>query len=422
MRTIFLLIICCIILVSCNRKINNRISVTWVKNGYLFKNGTWKKTNFYFDKDSLTFSEHVSIIDTIDVKGKYITPGFVEGHTHNLDRSYQHNLVNQYLSEGIMVVRNMTSKSKGVKAFRKHIDTVPSPRILYSNWGFTSTLGHPFTAYEPYILGFYTPKKIKENAKELMNSRKDLFNSYAFVDSISQLKEIWPKFLKTNPDFVKIYYFNEKGIETRKMGTYGLKYEVAKAIIDSAHAYDLEVHAHIGNTQEFEKMLDAGVDGFAHTPGFSWEGDSTNLSEYYLTDKMLKKAAERDVILNPTALINYVKNNNDSILLKKVAALQTDMIKRYRKFGGTIVPGADWFNQTSQPMLDYYAEYIDLPANEIVSIFTEEATEAILPDVKTGKLKDGYEASFLIFDKKPFENKSWEKPEQVYLKGKLLEF
>jgi len=422
MRTIFLLIICCIILVSCNRKINNRISVTWVKNGYLFKNGTWKKTNFYFDKDSLTFSEHVSIIDTIDVKGKYITPGFVEGHTHNLDRSYQHNLVNQYLSEGIMVVRNMTSKSKGVKAFRKHIDTVPSPRVLYSNWGFTSTLGHPFTAYEPYILGFYTPKKIKENAKELMNSRKDLFNSYAFVDSISQLKEIWPKFLKTNPDFVKIYYFNEKGIETRKMGTYGLKYEVAKAIIDSAHAYDLEVHAHIGNTQEFEKMLDAGVDGFAHTPGFSWEGDSTNLSEYYLTDKMLKKAAERDVILNPTALINYVKNNNDSILLKKVAALQTDMIKRYRKFGGTIVPGADWFNQTSQPMLDYYAEYIDLPANEIVSIFTEEATEAILPDVKTGKLKDGYEASFLIFDKKPFENKSWEKPEQVYLKGKLLEF
>ena len=276
--------------------------------------------------------------------------------------------------------------------------------------------------YEPYTLGLYSPKEWKENTKKLMSSRKDLYNSYAFVDSIPQLKEIWPKFLATNPDLVKIYYFNEKDIETRNMGNYGLKYEVAKAMIDSAHQSGLKVHAHIGTAQEFEKMLDASVDGFAHTPGFSWKGDSTNLSEYYLTDKMLKKAAKREVILNPTALINYAKNSNDSILLKKVAALQTNMIKRYRAFSGTIVPGADWFNQTSKPMLDYYAKYIDLPPNDLVSIFTEEATEAILTEVKTGKLKDGYEASFLIFDKKPFENNNWEKPEQVYLKGELLKF
>jgi hypothetical protein len=394
--------------------------VTLVKGGYVFQNGQWSQKDFYIKDQVLRFSSDNLIKDTLDAKGRYITPGFVDGHTHNLDRRYQHRLVNQYLSEGVLLVRNMTSKSKGVEAFRKHLDTVPSPRVLYSNWGFTSTLGHPFTAYEPYILGFYTPKEMKENAKTLMNSRKDLYNSYAFVDSIPQLKAIWPKFLETNPDLVKIYYFNEKDIETRNMGTYGLRYEVAKAIIDSAHQAGLKVHAHIGTAQEFEKMLDAGVDGFAHTPGFSWRGDSTNLSQYYLTDKMLKKASERDVILNPTAVINYARNKNDEMLLKKVAELQTDMIKRYRAYGGTIVPGTDKFGSTSKPMLDYYAQYINLPADDLVSIFTEEATEALLPDEKTGKLQEDYEASFLIFDQKPFENKTWNAPESVYLKGKKV--
>ena len=414
-KLLFLLI--SLLFISCNSAQNNQ-PVVHVKGAQIFQDSEWKVADFFIQDSTITFQKKSTVKKTIDATGKYITPGFVEGHTHNLDRMWQKSYVEKYLKEGIMVVRNMTSKSKGTKKFRKYLDTIQSPRVLYANWGFTSTLGHPFTAYEPYVLGLNTPKKIKENAEKLRSSRKELYNAYAFVDSISQLKEIWPKYLKTNPDLTKIYYFNEEGIEAKKMGTYGLRFKVAKAIIDSAHAYNLKVHAHIGNEQEFEKMLDAGVDGFAHTPEFNWSGDSTNLSQYYLTDQVLKKASERDVILNPTAAINYAKNKNDSITLQKVADLQTDMIKRFRNFGGIILPGTDFFGQTSKPVLDYYAKYIDLPPNELVSIFTEEATRAVLPDVKTGKLIEGYEASFLIFENKPFENKSWEKPQQVYLKGK----
>ncbi|TKS55724.1 amidohydrolase family protein [Mesohalobacter halotolerans] len=140
--------------------------VTWVKGAHVFQNGNWEESDFYISSDSLLFSKQGVIKDTIDATGKYITPGFVEGHTHNLDRSWQHDLVDKYLSEGILLVRNMTSKSKGVKAFRKHLDTVSSPRVLYSNWGFTSTLGHPFTAYEPYTLGYYTIEEMRENLEK----------------------------------------------------------------------------------------------------------------------------------------------------------------------------------------------------------------------------------------------------------------
>ena len=240
------------------------------------------------------------------------------------------------------------------------------------------------------------------------------------MDSIPQLKKIWPRFLETNPNLVKIYYFNEDKIETREKGTYGLRYEVAQAIIDSAHAANLKVHAHIGTAQELEKMVDAGVDGFAHTPGYQWNGDSTQLEKYYLDDQLLQKSADQNVILNPTAIFNLFNNKNDSIAINQVATLQTDMIRRYREMGGTIVPGLDMFASTSEKLFDYYANYINLPPEEKVSIFTEEATEALLPDVKTGKLKENYEASFLIFDKQPFADKIWEKPEKVFLKGKKV--
>ena len=415
----FILFILCLLMLNCESG-KDPSKVTLVQGAKLFQNGQWAQKDFYIYDTIMKFKNTAPINDTVLADGKYITPGFVEGHTHNLDRAWQRSYVDKYLSEGITVVRNMTSKSNGVAKFREYLQTRPSPRVLYANWGFTSTLGHPFMAYEPYTIGLRNREDFKKNSKRLDTSRVDLYNSYAFVDSISQLKDIWPRYLKTDPDLVKIYYFNEDGIKSRKKGTYGLKYEVAKAIIDSAHAADLKVHAHIGNAEEFEKMLDAGVDGFAHTPEFSWEGDSNNLSKYYLTDDMLRKASEKNAILNPTATINYARNKNDSILLQKIADLQTDMIKRYRALGGSIVPGTDFFAQTSQPLLDYYAKYIDLPADELVSIFTEEATEALFNDPNFGKLESGSEATFLIFDEKPFSNETWKKPKTVFLKGEKV--
>jgi hypothetical protein len=401
-------------------KKTNQTPVTLVRGANVFKKGQWQKTDFYISDSTFAFSTTATIKDTLKADGKYITPGFVEGHTHNLDRMYQKSMVNRYLSEGVTVIRNMTSKSRGVEKFRMYLESVPSPRVLYANWGFTSTLGHPFMAYEPYVLGLRDRSQFDKYSEKLDTSRKDLYNSYAFVDSIPQLKEIWPKFLETDPDLVKIYYFNEDQIQSRQKGAYGLRLEVAKALIDSAHVDKLKVHAHIGTTQEFEKMLNAGIDGFAHTPEFRWDGDSASLEDYYLPDDLLKKAAQKEVILNPTAALNYSKHAGDTSILMRVAQLQTDMIKRYRRFGGRIVPGTDIYGSTSEPIFTYYAKYIELPPRELVSIFTEEPTAAILPNKKIGKIEEAYEATFLIFDQEPFSNNTWEKPEQVYLKGKRV--
>ena len=154
------------LIMSC-QSTNSKKPVKLVKGAYVFQNESWNKMDFFIRDTVLLFKNNSLISDTINATGKYITPGFVEGHTHNLDRSWQHSFVDRYLSEGVLVVRNMTSKSKGTASFRKHLDTIPSPRVLYANWGFTSTLGHPFMAYEPYAIGLRSREAFKANSKRL---------------------------------------------------------------------------------------------------------------------------------------------------------------------------------------------------------------------------------------------------------------
>jgi predicted amidohydrolase YtcJ len=87
--------------------------------------------------------------------------------------------------------------------------------------------------------------------------------------------------------------------------------------------------------------------------------------------------------------------------------------------GGVIAPGSDIFAQTAQLLYEYYAEHINLPADDKLEMFTTESTAVVLPDVRAGRLADGYRASFLVFGDKPFESNTWTKPELVYVNGEL---
>lgn len=395
-------------------------AVIYVTGSTLRVDGEWVERDFYVVDGMIKWSAERNATDTLYVQNKFITPGFADAHTHNLDRAWQRGFVDRYISEGTLVVQNLTSKSKGVDTFRDYLETTASPYVRYSNWGFTSTLGHPFMAYEPYAMGLNNMSTWSNMADSISQSRLDLYNSYAFVDSVEQLETIWPEFLQTNPDVVKIYYFNEGAIEDREPGSYGLRLEVAEAIIDSAKTAGLRVFVHIETRDEFEAMVDAGVDAIAHMPGYGWGGDAKTYDDVYLPDVLLRRAADSKVVIIPTAVLNQFIHQNDQAGLNATITLQNDLIRRYRSMGGIIAPGSDVFSQTGEILYKYYAEHIKMPAGEMLDMFTAEATAIILPGENTGRIADGYRADFLIFDEKPFESGSWEKPVFVYLGGQLV--
>lgn len=398
---------------------NDTSGAVLVDGGTLWIDKTWVERDFFIVEGLIRLQTDRMVTDTLDVSGRYITPGFTDAHTHNLDRAWQRGYVDRYLAEGTLTILNLTSKSEGTSDFRKFLETRPSPEVRYSNWGFTSTLGHPFMAYEPYAMGLSDLSTWDDMADSISNSRLDLYNSYAFVDSVEKLETIWPEFLQTNPDAVKIYYFNESAIENRVPGTYGLRLEVAEAIIDSAKAAGLPVFVHVETRDEFEAMLNAGVDAIAHMPGYGWGGNAKTYDDVYLPDSILRKAAENNVLIIPTAALNLFIHQNDQVAFNAAVTFQTDLIRRYRSMGGVIAPGSDAFAQTAQFLYEYYAEHINIPAEDKLDMFTTESTRAILPDSQAGRLADGYKASFLVFNDRPFETKSWIRPERVFVDGKM---
>jgi hypothetical protein len=393
-------------------------SVTFVEGATVRVDGRWVQRDFFVVDSTIQWTTDRTITDTLQLSEHYVTPGFADAHTHNLDRSWQRSFIDRYLSEGTLVVQNLTSKSNGARAFREYMQDIPSPIVRYANWGFTSTLGHPFMAYEPYVMGLTNPSEWEAQIDSIAQSRIDLYNSYAFVDSVAQLASIWPRFLATNPNLVKIYYFNEAEIDEQIPGNHGLRLEVAHAIIDSARASGLDVYAHVNSRRGVERMLDAGVNGLGHMPGHSWDGDSTTFDNYYLPNSVLQQAADQDVVIIPTATINAYSNRGDSTAIQAAADFQTDLIRRYRQMGGVIAAGSDIFASTGEVMYTYYAEHIDLPPGEKLDLLTTETTEAVLPDVQTGRMAEGYAASFLVFREEPFASTQWHKPAFVYLNGR----
>ena len=81
-----------------------------VNNATIFRDHKWEKQDFYIVDGAIRYEITGTPSDTIDLKGKYITPGFADGHTHNLDRTWQEYLINQYLSEGTLIHSKLNLK------------------------------------------------------------------------------------------------------------------------------------------------------------------------------------------------------------------------------------------------------------------------------------------------------------------------
>lgn len=74
-------------------------------------------------------------------------------------------LAEKYLEEGTFYVQLLTNKVNGAEKFREYFAKPVTVDTRYAHMGITSTLGHPFMAYEPFALGFSAGKKLNRTGK-----------------------------------------------------------------------------------------------------------------------------------------------------------------------------------------------------------------------------------------------------------------
>ena len=370
----------------------------------IYQSNQFIKKDFYIVDGNFTFVKPEIIDSIINLKGKYIIPPFGDAHTHNLDREWQMSfLPKKYIDEGTIYVLNLTSKLDAVKKLRPHFQKKNTIDVAYSNQGLTSTLGHPFMAYEPFAMGL-AYKDWKKNTDSIRKSRIDENNSYIFIDSKKDLNKKLPSFFQEKPDVVKIFLLDSRNYrelyKNDTLGDGGLDVEIAKKIIRKAHKRDLKVYAHIETAFDFEQGIKAGVDYFAHMPGYGWSGYPSEKSKYYVTDKVLTSAIKNKIGIIPT-LQQAVYNSKDSV--QKVEFIK-DFLSRFKNKGGKILIGSDFFGKTLNVEIEYLINLGIFTPKEILHMLCYDTPKTIFPKRKIGEIKEGCEGSFLVLEENPLEN------------------
>ena len=390
---------------------------------YQFINGNWfdgtsfKRKVFYSANGVLSENRLPKTDETIDLKNGYVIPPFADAHTHNLDGTYNlEKTINAYLAEGTFYVQVLANYALGAKQARPFLNKPSSLDVIYANGGLTSTLGHPFLAYEPRAMGFFDYTKWEANIEKIKLSRIGENQVYWFLDSKADVDAKWEKFAAQKPDIVKILLLDADNYEKKrtsgKAGDKGLSPEVAEYVVQKAHQAGLRVYAHVETTNDFRLGLKIGVDGFAHSPNYGWSGKIEDKPKDDLTTADIKLAAKQKVFITPTANIGriettiYADGKEDLQIerFNRVVERQKRLFNLMYKNGVKIILGSDYYAKTLGVELWYLHDNKIFDNLTLLKIAVEDTPQAIFPNRKIGRLKSGYEASFITLADNPLKN------------------
>jgi hypothetical protein len=175
-----------------------------VENGRWFDGSGFEDRTFYIVDGLLEATRPARIDSVIDLRGRFVVPPLGDAHTHNLDGPFGLDEMRRaYRDEGTFYVQVLTNTTRGAEQVRDRFLVRCSIDVVYANGGLTSTLSHPFLAYEPRAMGLFDDWEA--HAAEIRQSRIRERDAYWFNDDEAVLAEKWPRILAAEPGVIKIF-------------------------------------------------------------------------------------------------------------------------------------------------------------------------------------------------------------------------
>jgi len=382
-------------------------------NGRWFTGETFRPATFYSANGILTTRKPSGPVETLDLQGGFVVAPFGDAHNHFPSREEDLAEGNRaHLDAGVFYTLNPGGDAEAANPIRSKLGSPATIDAIFAHGVFTCPGGHP----EP-LLEYFADRGDPFFDKAKLETRY-----FYAVDSVAQIQDVWPQFLSTNPEFVKLIFgFSElyrSGNTSQK--SFGLRSEVAKEIVGRARSAGLRTGAHIENAEDFHTALESGVDMVMHLPIFpdsmGRKGASHELAEggekYVISTADVKLAAKRGVSVVTTAATasaeNFEKPNPFAALNeneKRFLKINLLNLRRLKDEGVTLVVGSDAQPGTGTlneiALLENTGVFSNL---ELLKIWSEATPQAIFPKRKIGKLEESYEANFLVLDGDPIQD------------------
>ncbi|MHA1746356.1 MAG: amidohydrolase family protein [Promethearchaeota archaeon] len=321
----------------------------------------------------------------IDVKGKTLMPGLIDGHTHlDLTPSSQPPLIANdiadctlrsidrmayYIESGITSIRDCASN--GTVSFRLKEwvskNLIPGPRIFAAGQLITSTGGHGAEGTDSHV------------------------SFDGFACEVSGPDE-WRN---------KVRQQYKRGADFIKTGSFFSKEEI-KAAVEEAHALGVKITTD-AERYYIEWAVEAGIDTVEHP--------------LPRTDKVIQMMADLGVESVPTmvpydiiidAMGGYFGSTTRRFTLTKDGNLT--IVRKMKDAGIKMGIGTDIFYEVYRAISDVYLlemqnfEKIGYSPSEILCIATKTNAEILDMDDKLGTIESGKLADLIILDGKPDED------------------
>ena len=151
---------------------------------------------------------------------------------------------------------------------------------------------------------------------------------------------------------------------------------------------------------KFKQTLNGGVDEMAHLPGY-YVDVNDNLDKYLLTENDVRETVRKGVWVIPAPIYNG--GIDPKIRAKTDIGLKANLglLKKYR---AKIAFGSGRYGSTPTDDV-FYLQTLGVFSNlELLKIWAEDTPRTIFPNRKVGKLREGYEASFIVLKGDPIKD------------------
>jgi imidazolonepropionase-like amidohydrolase len=375
-------------------------AVTAWTNGVWFDGTRFVPMDAYSSGDRLTLRRPARIDRTVDLAGAHVTGAFGEAHTHQVTSGDAGASIRTYLQQGIFYVMSQANTPDARERLGSRVNVPSSVDVAFAGGDFTAPGGHPTALVNRNIrLGSMTAQDLNGG---FLNS----------VASVAEVDRAWPRVMASRPDFIKILLaYSEDRVAGIPRPTdsdrHGLDPSLVPHIVQLAHAAGLRVSAHVESAYDFEVAAKAGVDLFAHLPGF-WPDParigSKGLGIYRISDAAAALAGR-----HKARMVTTIYETLKAIAEQKGYMQQREpMLQLLRHnldvltaHGVTIAIGSDQFRTTSvAEALEIHKAGL-LPPAALLRALSSEAAATIFPRRAPFGPVERAPADFLVLDGDP---------------------
>ena len=197
-----------------------------------------------------------------------------------------------------------------------------------------------------------------------------------------------------------------------------LDVEIARAVVEEAHAAGLLVRAHLIQVTYFPMAFEGGVDAIEHMPFPTGWPSEDQIAAYMETDdplapffevhfpqyqELLERMAQRGIVMVPTAaaLLGDLYGNPDLGRRQQyIVSAILDIVRRFRDAGGTVALGNDFNDRSVRERLPITEMKVLLAAGltpmEVIEASTHHAAIVCGQGSEIGTLEAGTLADIIV--------------------------